>query len=167
MNQFEQLRKDGIQLGMCEKFRNLWNENTTLDDLCQMFYSGQDFCIEHNYPSIEQILSLDEDVLVKHHIYASGKHKVSTTEKMIILGDADVELVVPDYRQIPDIYVRHNAHLTISLGKYAFAYVSVFDNGSVSVTSKEIGARLCASQFGGNIRNEELFAKIIGKRIRK
>lgn len=167
MKQFQQLYEDGIRLGMCEKFRKKWDDNTTLDDLCQMFYAGQDFCIEHNYPSIEQILSLDEKILENHGIYASGKHQVNTCRKTIILGNADVELTVPDYQEVLDIYVRHNAHLTLSMGKYTYAYISIFDDASVSVVNKGIGARLCASQFGGNIRDEELFDKISKKRIKK
>ena len=74
MANYDELLKDGISHGMCEKFQKEWG-NPGVKELCYKYFRGQDFCIEHNWPNLKWLdensdLTLDVfdvcDITIRH-----------------------------------------------------------------------------------------------------
>lgn len=158
MDKIELLKQDGIAIGMCQKFCDMWT-NPTTDDLFRMYYMGMDFCIEHDWPSVEKLKELyDTSTLKKHGVIVSDGDVVGM-HKMAILDNAEVHIHVPAYGMC-DIYVRHNSKVHLHLDYSSFCYVSVYDNAKVVVEEKRDHARLGCSLFGGSIGQKDLYDKI-------
>lgn len=155
MKRFEQLKIDGIEHGMCLKFREEWDD-PSVDDVCSYFFRGMDFCIENNWPSVDQIKeALTFEEASSHGIfYASGK--AVGMLQVCALGDATVHVYVPDMTTC-DVYARHNSKVHLHVGARAKCYVSVLDNSAVFVDKKEDGAKIKASRFSGVIYEPHMF----------
>lgn len=158
----EELKQQAIGLGLCEQWQNEWG-NPDVNELCKKFIRGLDFCIKHDYPSLDYIREhFDQKDVERNGIFFQGKNNAVAGQHAIIMGDAEIDLYVLD-NQICDIYTRHNAVLNIHLGKDAYAYISVLDHSTVNVISKGQGAKLKSSYFSGTINNKELFDVIHDK----
>lgn len=154
----QEIRAKGIALGMCDKFKSKWGEGEqkSIKDLCRMFHEGQDFCIEHNFPSVEDILSFGDEPK-EYGVYASnGVSKYNTS--VVAVGNAIVDVFVID--NICDITARHNSTIRLHITGKSLCYVSAYDNCNILVESKDNTSRLCMSYWAGNIQNESKFDKI-------
>lgn len=161
MDQYKDLKEDGIAHGMCQKMQDEWGE-PNLAQLCRMFFRGMDFCIEQNWPSVEQMkhIATPEEAARYGVYYEDGV--ASGQVNICALGDAVVHVYVPAFGTC-DIYARHESNVYIHLAEHAFCYVSIYDNADVSVEEKAHAARINASSFGGTIHNKELFDTIHDK----
>lgn len=161
MDRFERLKQDGIANGMCQKFQDEW-QDPTVAELSRFFFRGLDFCIEHNWPSIELINeTFDLSELAEYGIFVKSgvaRNKLN----VCVLGDSEVHVYVPDLA-ICDIYARHNSKVHIHLGYKSFCYLSAYDNTSVFIDEKEEGARIKASYCGGVLADKEKFDVINDK----
>ena len=146
---YERLKQDGIAHGMCEQFQKEW-QNPNLAELSTFFFRGMDFCIEHDWPSMELAReTFDADELAEYGIFiksGTAKNKLN----VCVLDNSEVHVYVPDLGTC-DVFARHNSRVHIHLGYKAFCYVSVYDTARVFVEDKEEGARIKASQFGGHL----------------
>lgn len=153
----ELIKQEGIKVGMCEKFQELWG-NPNLETLCEYFHRGQDFCIEKDFPSLDIIEPYADDV-TKYGIYA--KDGIAKSQLHVVaLGNSNVEI---DVTSVTDVTVRHNATVRISLHGKCLCYVSARDNCKVIIEHKDPQSRLCMSYWSGEIQNKELFDKITNK----
>lgn len=155
MNIQEQLLQAGTALGMCEKFQKEWG-NPDIKELCDKYFRGQDFCIEHNYPSLEW---LNANLRGKTMMYGILINEIASaisgeeTKDYALLGRS--ELLLDAYHSC-DITVRHDSVLKLRLMPGSFVYVTLLDNATLYISEKADGARLCVSHYGGTVINEHL-----------
>ena len=150
----EQIKQEGIKLGMCDKFVEMWGE-PDIKKLCEFYFRGQDFCIEKNFPSIE-LLKQHSNETAKYGLYSSNGH--STSQPFVaVLGDAEVTV---DVCSSTDLTVRHNSVVVLRLYGKSLCYVSAHDNCKVIIDHKDPQSRLIMSYWGGEIVGKEMFDKI-------
>ena len=155
MKRFEQLKNDGIEHGMCSKFREEWDD-PSVDDVCSYFFRGMDFCIENNWPSVYQIKeALTFEEASSHGIYYADGKSIGQLQ-VCALGDAAVHVFVPAMTTC-DIYARHKSKVHLHIGAGARCYVSMYDSSTVFVDEKGKGAKLRSSYFGGFIMGAPQF----------
>lgn len=150
----EQIKQDGIKLGMCDKFVEMWGE-PDIKTLCEFYFRGQDFCIEKNFPSIELFEQHSKEI-APYGIYSKNGNAVSQPF-VAALGDAEVTV---DVHSSTDLTVRHKAVVVLRLYGKSLCYVSAHDKCKVIVAHKDPQSRLCMSYWGGEILNKEMFDKI-------
>lgn len=155
----------GREAGMCEEFRDELREGEkTTAELCAMYHRGLDFCIEHNYPSMDIVLDyFDQDEIMRYGIYS--RSGVSEGQSNVVaLGNSCVDVYVPA-NGVCDLTLQHGSSAVLHLGEQSMCYVSMHGTSSVEVAEKRQSARLCASVFTDkctvNDRND--FDKITNK----
>lgn len=155
---YEELKQDGIAHGMCEKFQNEWKD-PNVEELSRFFFRGMDFCIEHDWPSMDLVREIfDDGELAEYGIFIkSGTARNKTN--ICTMDNSDVHVYVPDLC-VSDIYARHNSKVHVHLGYKAFCYVSMYDNAAVFVDEKDDTAKIKASYYGGVIYEPHLFDMI-------
>lgn len=154
MEQFEKIKEDAIALGLCQQWQDDWG-NPDLEKMCRFFHRGQDFCIKHNFPSIETIKQYQGQI-EQYGIY-TGKGVSKKQSYVVALGDADITVEV---RNVTNITVRHNATIHLSVYGKCLCYVSALDNCKIIVEHKDDNSRLCMSYWGGDIVGKEYFDRI-------
>lgn len=150
----EQIKQEGIKLGMCDKFVEMWGE-PDIKKLCEFYFRGQDFCIEKDFPSLE-LLKEYADETAQYGLYAKNGNSVGQSH-VAVLGDAEVTV---DVNSVTDLTVRHNAVVVVRLYGKCLCYISTHDNCKVIVDHKDPQSRLCMSHWGGEVLNKEMFDKI-------
>ena len=157
----ERIRRDGIALGMCEKYRDNWGE-PDIQGLCRFFHAGQDFCIENNFPQLELLQEYADDI-APHGIWA--KDGASINQRHVVsVGASKVSV---ETNIITSIYARHDSTVKLILNEGAHCYITALDNCKVIVEKKHPKSRLCMSFYSGDIVGEELFDKINYKQDKK
>lgn len=49
------LRDHAVSYGLCQQWQNDWQDNKNQQELIDMYIRGIDFCIEHDYPTVDYI----------------------------------------------------------------------------------------------------------------
>lgn len=126
------IREIGLAHGMCNAYSSKWREDYTQDELIGLFISGQDFCVEHDFPPLGFIKdNFSKEVLDAHHVYIDYKGDLDITESgtYIFLGDGDVTAVISGFA-VADIYARHNTRLRAVSKDNAKVFVTMCDGSS-------------------------------------
>lgn len=150
----EQIKQEGIKLGMCDKFVEMWGD-PNIEKLCEFYFRGQDFCIEKDFPSIELLKEYSSET-AQYGLYADNGHSVSQPH-VAAVGNAEVSV---DVTSVTDLTVRHNAVVIVRLYGKCLCYISAYDNCKIIVEHKDPQSRLCLSYWGGDVLNKEMFDKI-------
>lgn len=139
MNRSEYLKEKARSIGLCDQWYKEWGDSNDCVSLIDKFVAGQDFCIEHNFPSLEDIERLfTRDELRSCGVYLNEKDVlVESSCRAIVLGDSSIRLDY-GYLDVADIYIRHNSSAEIHVDADALVYINIYDNASVHVVSKGI-----------------------------
>lgn len=162
----KELYEQAIALGMCNDFKEHWDkygEDITLAQLCDMYHRGLDFCIKHDFPSVEFMDKHLKGEIEKYGIYVNVKDSDGAHDTTNIVINGDSEICVKAVGKTIDITVRHDSTVIIEAHENAFVYVSMYDNSRLIVRYKDSSSRICVSHFGGTIETPELVDKVYKK----
>jgi len=127
------IKRMGRDIGMCDAYYNPWSDDYSKDDLMDLFISGQDFCIEHDFPPLDFIKEhFGREERLARKIFC-GEHERMVTEESgtyILLGDTSLDLEIRGFAVV-DIYVRHDSGLKLSVYDNAIVSVNIYDGGLV------------------------------------
>lgn len=152
----EELKQQAIEYGLCEQWQREWGDPTTAD-LCDKYIRGLDFCIKHEYPTVEYLDEHFKGKVEQYGIYINEEATSIGQTDVVVNGDSKVDIYSPI---VSSIYVRHNSKIRLYVPAQAFVYVSMFNDCTVEVIEKGEGAKICVSLFGGTIVNEEKITRI-------
>ena len=130
----EELKNKAIKLGLCKQWTDDWGE-PNLDDLVEMYISGQDFCLLNNYPSNEYIKTNFGKVAENHGVFTDTTIDLINPDVAILNGKTKGYIKLSGFAS-RDIYVKHNSIVTIEITDQARAFIRIFDNAFVKVINK-------------------------------
>lgn len=159
----EKLKQEAIEIGACAAGIESWGE-PTLADLCRKYFKYQDFCIEHNWPAIEDFKSVDQNELAMHGIFVQGANKATDLNDIVVMGDAYADIHVT---QPCNVFIRHKGDVKLSVDAGVLCYVSMYDEAHLTVNSKVKGSRIAVSFYGGSIEDNGLVDKVYYKLPKK
>lgn len=159
----KELYEQAIALGMCNDFKEHWDkcgEDITLAQLCDMYHRGLDFCIKHDFPSVEYMDKHLKGEIEQYGIYVNDKKIAIRQSNVVANGDSEIIVLT---NETTDVTVRHNSTVVIEAYENAFVYVSMYDNSRLIVRYKDSSSRICVSHYGGTIETPELVDKVYKK----
>lgn len=104
MNISEELKQEAIAFGLCKEWTNDWG-NPNSDSLCEMYVTGIDFCIKHDYPSPDYIKKNFGKIAEDHGIFVDINTELDNPDIAILLGKSKSKIRLFGYVS-RDIYVR-------------------------------------------------------------
>lgn len=128
------LKESAISLGMCEQGIAGWLDYKSLDDLCEHYWEGIEFIINHpGWPSNKWLLDkVGITTLNKHDIYVEQNIEVKNPNRIVLNGTCKGRIFASDF-SAPDIYVRHNSDIEVKITDASIAHINVYDNAKVKV----------------------------------
>lgn len=138
MRRSKELRRMAREAGLCDQWHSKWRDYTSQDDLLDMYIRGIDFCIKHDYPSLEYAKeNFSSDRLHSHGIYidewvsmaaapSQDRHIAVLLGKSMVTGETSPDSCVT-------AYVRHNSMMNISSPKNARLFIHAYDNAEISI----------------------------------
>ena len=146
----ELLKNQAVGFGLCKEWTAEWG-NPNKDELVQKFVRGIDFCIEHNYPSVEFLKENFDGVLQKYGVYAKSEFSVFNEKFLDVnnsFGSAKNNLHFDT-----DCYVRNNSELTISAMDSSSFHISIYDNSILNIRCFN-NAKVYVYKYGGTVNIE-------------
>lgn len=149
----DKMKDEAIKLGLCQQRTKEWKDGTSKDEMVRKFIRGIDFCIEHNWPSVQVIKRDFGDVIHNHGVYAD-ENVVACNAPIIILNGECVAELEYTWTAAGEVYVRHKSKAKISVRGVARCFVSVYDESEVSVECEE-GAKCFIYLYGGHVKSKD------------
>ena len=146
--------------GICPEWAADFANNPTVAHLCERYFAGSDWAIEHDFPSIEMLRAFRGQT-ERHGIYTDYSGETSRGV-CAFFGDSVASISASGY-DVKSVIVRHNSALVISARDNAIIDVTVLDNARVMV-HQEGAAQVTVYRYGGHILGN---GKIIEKSFKK
>lgn len=129
------LKSEAMKRGLCQQWTEEWVENFTTDELIDRFVGGLDFCIEHDFPSVNFIKeNFNRNELEAHHIYVDSPDILTGgwSDTSVVMGSSYGQMNF-DGHDVSTIWVRHDSELLITAIDRAFVLIHCLDNCKVHI----------------------------------
>lgn len=146
----EKLRGEAVALGLCAQWAAEWADDASGDELVEKFVRGIDFCIEHDWPSVKVMKECFGGVIHAHGVYADENVECRNAPVAVLNGCCVADISYSG-TAAGDVYVRHSSEARVAVHGLARCFVSVYDEGEVSVECDE-GAKCFVYLHGGRVR---------------
>lgn len=158
------LRTQAINNGLCFQWQNEWTGAEDKDALVQKYVKGLDFCIQHEYPSLDYIRkNFEDEVLNRNGVWVDDNPilKRPLPLHIVLLGACRGFLTFSGFDTCA-VYVRHDTKVTINIDGYARIFVFVYDNAQVTINNRSHSVQSaytysdnCAITYDGDVRVTE------------
>ena len=137
-----ELRGHAVSYGLCTQWQGDWQNNKSQQELIEMYIRGIDFCIEHDYPTVEYIKgNFDRSLLHQNHIFV---------DEPVTGGDNGVYV---SKFTAATLHLRHDSELTLEVEDCAKVFVSVYDRAILHVRQSDM-AKVYVYVHGKNCKVE-------------
>ena len=122
-------------LGLCNEWYEKMKANPTLKNLCEMYFRGDDWAKEHDFPKLGDLRKYRDEIM-QYGLYTDFSGRLENISQLAVFGDSNVELEYNNF-EVAQIIIRHNSRAKIIARDYAILTVDVLDNAQVEV--EELG----------------------------
>ena len=149
----KELRNQARSLGLCDEWYKEWQKNESKQDLIRKYIRGIDFCIMHDYPSLDFARkNFDRRLLCDNGIFLDVMINDKNIPKAILLGNTVGALFYSD-DYVGNVYVRHVSNVSIIAKGASKVFVETYENCIVSVKASE-EAKVFVYHHSGEISTE-------------
>lgn len=135
------LKQQAIELGLCEQWTREWDHSFDDREFCSRFKKGQDFCIKHEFPSLELIRqNFDKGTISQFGVFVDEIPSLSEgglpNGTYVCLGECEGVLKFGRWSAAL-VYLRHDSQVTILADEFSRITVRLYDNASVIADCSE------------------------------
>lgn len=129
------LRQQAVKHGLCQLWRREWSDDCTPQDLIDKFKRGIDFCIEHDFPSLEVIhRHFNADLLHQNFIYTDETLRLDEAPSGIyVLQGACTGVLRFHSFATATLHLRHNTHVTVIAEDMARVFIRLHDDSDADI----------------------------------
>ena len=112
-----ELRGHAVSYGLCTQWQGDWQNNKSQQELIGMYIRGIDFCIEHDYPTVEYIKgNFDRSLLHQNHIFVDEPVIGGDNGVYVLNGKCSgLNFSLRLNLQLLLSYLRHDSELTLEV----------------------------------------------------
>ena len=134
MNIGEELKGKAVSLGLCEDWTKDWKNSHSPQELIDKYISGLDFCIEHDFPSVEYIRkNFTKGLLEENNLFVDSEFDIENSQKICVINGNSNGKISFSGLSTCDLYVRHESSVEISASGLSKIFVSVYDKAKVNI----------------------------------
>lgn len=132
---------------LCKPFLADMAKATDIKPLCEMYFKGDDWAMENDFPSLETLRKFkgNSDQYGLHTDFVGG---LENEQQTALFGDSDAKLNYTGFFA-GVLNVRHNSKANIKASDYAIIVVNILDNAFVEIETSE-NAKVRVFQYGNN-----------------
>ncbi len=144
----EKMKNEAVGLGLCQQWTDEWGVATKYE-MAEKFIDGLDFCIAHNWPTVETIKNEFGDIMHEYGVYADETVHTTGDGTIVINGHCDGSVTF-DGMSVGNLYVRHTSEIRVNVCGYSYVHISVYDDASVEVVC-DATAKCFVYHYGGKV----------------
>lgn len=127
------LRHQALSLGICDRVLNQWGDDLPDVALMTLGYRNIDFLLKHHWPSNQTLKNIwPTDFLRSNGVFVDDRWSANNLENSLILGDSKVTMRYNGWN-IGRVYVRDNAHVSITAKNKGTVFVHAFENACIGI----------------------------------
>lgn len=148
-----ELRGYAVSYGLCTQWQGDWQNNKSQQELIEMYIRGIDFCIEHDYPTVEYIKgNFDRSLLHQNHIFVDEPVTGGDNGVYVLNGKCSGKFSFSKFTAAT-LHLRHDSELTLEVEDCAKVFVSVYDRAILHVRQSDM-AKVYVYVHGKNCKVE-------------
>lgn len=136
----KELKEKAISLGLCEQWQHEWKSDSNYFELLDKFKRGQDFCIKHDFPSLEFFRDCNEakPYLEPNGVFLDELPSYSSSrlenDTYVCLGECEGDMHFGRWGTAV-VYLRHQSKIRIIADEFSKISVRLYDDSSVIIDS--------------------------------
>lgn len=161
----EALKQSAVSLGMCDEGIAGWLKYKSLDDLCEHYWEGIEFIIDHpGWPSNEWLIdNVGRKRLGQHDIYVDEEVNVFNPYHAVFNGKCSGKVIAERY-SAPELYIRNDSDITVYAKDTAILHINIYDSAKVTVHCDDF-AKCTIYRYGGTVNYDGVGKVVIRNRI--
>lgn len=137
MNISDEMKEKAVSLGLCAKWTAEWEDNSSVDVILEKYIRGIDFCIKHDFPSLD-IMKTQIDAVHAHGIYVDEAVRLRNPKIVVLRGHCDASILFDTFA-VATVYVCNASRLSVIVNGNAIVRICLHSHGSVDATVAGLG----------------------------
>ena len=135
---------------ICDNWFNDILKANDKDKMIEIYLKGIDFCLLNDYPTRPFIQKhFSKEIMNKYNIFLDEKIEAQNTQNIVILGNSSGTVEYAGY-EVGQVFVSHEAKLTVIASDNSFVMVSTFGKCEVDVIASN-DAKVCVFYYAGKL----------------
>nr|UWG79371.1 MAG: hypothetical protein [Bacteriophage sp.]DAP58062.1 MAG TPA: hypothetical protein [Caudoviricetes sp.] len=147
MELVQQLKKDGIDKGLCRLWQMKLKQGLTYKDLIGLYIRGIDFCIKGDYPTLDFIREHFKGKCEPYGVFVDDDLEQSNLPNIVLNGKCRAFLDYDGY-SVSNIYARDSTKCSVNISDYAIVTIDAFDNAELFVATSGDDAKVLINVYG-------------------
>ncbi|NML70026.1 hypothetical protein HHL23_09455 [Chryseobacterium sp. RP-3-3] len=147
----KEILKLATDINLCKPWQEKMKNDLSLKNLCQMYFDGDDWSMENDFPNIETLRNFKGKTEI-HGLFADYIGMPNVSSKMAFFGDSDVKLNFVGFAKkqyVSVLILRHNVKAKITASDNAIVIINILDNAEVEIEAVE-NSRVDVFSYGNS-----------------
>lgn len=135
MELIDQLKKDGIDKGLCRLWQGKLRKGLTTEQLVQLYFQGIDFCISEDYPTLDFLRTHFKGLCEPFGVFVDedvAEHKIAQDT---VLNGACRAMLAYDSYTVSRLYVRHTSTAGVAVADNAIVTIDLFNDAKLHLAA--------------------------------
>lgn len=133
--ELEKIYNKAVENNLCEPWQKKMRSDLTLKNLCQMYFDGDDWAMENDFPKLGTL----KEFKGKSEVFGLFTDYIGMPNiqpRMAFFGESEVKLVYSGF-SVSTLIIRHNSKVNIQAVDNAIVFVNLLDNAELEIEALE------------------------------
>lgn len=146
----DKYKQKAIELGLCKEWTDAWKDNSSKAEMLQKFVRGNDFCIKHDFPSVEDLKEDAGELINEYGVYCDQKVLIDNKNFIMLCGKCDADIYVDGI--MCDIYIRHDSEAKIHVQGAGKAFIRMYDRSYADIDTYKYSKAYVYDYCGATVK---------------
>nr|WP_315026092.1 hypothetical protein [uncultured Chryseobacterium sp.] len=127
----KEVYKQAVGTNLCKEWQMKMKADLSLENLCRMYFDGDDWSMENNFPSLD-ILREFKGKSERHGLYTDFSGKNTNKQNLAYFGSSEV-LLGYNMFHVGKVILRHETKAKIIAKDHSIVIVNLLDNAELEI----------------------------------
>lgn len=147
MELVQQLKKDGIDKGLCRLWQMKLRQDIDYKSLIELYIRGIDFCIMNDYPTVDFIREHFKGKCEEFGVFIDDDVEQKNAPNIVLNGNCRAFLEYDGY-SVANIYARHNTRGSVNVSDNSIVTIDIFDDSELNIATAGDDAKVFVNVYG-------------------
>lgn len=135
MNIGKEIALDAKKFGLCAEWYRKMLSVTTYKQLADMYFDGDDWSMEKDFPGIE-LLRRHKGAILPYGLVVDSTEKFENNFRIAFFGNSESEISYSDYA-VGNVIVRHQSKIKVVASGNSKVFINLLDAAEVEVIATD------------------------------
>lgn len=134
-------------INLCKPWQEKMKNDLSLKNLCQMYFDGDDWSMENDFPNLETLRKFKGQSEV-HGVFTDYVGMPNNLPKAAFFGKSNVQMIYNGF-SVSQLVIRHETRATIKASENAIVIINLLDDAEIEIDCIE-NARVEVFTYGNS-----------------